>query len=257
MVATWLRAPEAIAAAASHFSPAWPQRIIQSMRTAIVTLASLGLFVVGSVGCMSAPQSQPRTFQTGDVTARPSVEALPSLDVAQTELTPEMRMAALLSAECLNLAPPVQPADMSTAALAAWSDQELKTWMQLKHGRAEAARKELDRAAEQNQRQRVMAGALVGLVYEDVARTLLALPVPSELSSEPEIAEMYVDLLRRQAAPYLLQAHQAYVACSGNAEQVDPLRHWSAFCGKREERLPTSGLDQLDLGATNARVVRK
>jgi hypothetical protein len=227
------------------------------MRTAILTLASLGL-LVASVGCASTSSSaHARTFQPGDSAGRPSVEALPSLDVAQTELTPEMRMAALLSAECLNLAPPVQPTDNSTAAIAAWSDQELKTWMREKHARAEAARRELDRAAEQNHRQRVMAGALVGLVYEDVARTLLRLPVPSELSSEPEIAAMYGELLRTQARPYLLQAHHAYVACSGNAEQLSPLHHWTQFCEQREERLPTSGLDEVGAGATNVSVVRK
>ena len=202
-------------------------------------------------------QGPTHTFQPGDATGQPAVEVLPSLDVAQTELTPEMRMAALLSAEALNLAAPTKPADDSTASIAAWSDQELKSWLREKHVRAEAARKELDRAAVQSQRQRVMAGALVGLVYEDVARTLLHLPVPRELASEPEIAELYRELLRNQASPYLLQAHQAYVACAGNAEQLQPLRHWSEFCETREERLPTTGLDQQSAGVTSVTVVRK
>lgn len=201
--------------------------------------------------------STPKHVSAGDATARPSIETLPSLDVARTKLTPEMRMASMLSAESLNLAPPSSPTDTSTATMAAWSDHELKTWMREKHLRAEAARKELDRAAVQNHRQRVMAGAMVGLVYEDVARTLLSLPVPTELSSEPEIAAMYIDLLRTQASPYLLQARQAYVACSGNAEQVDQLRHWASFCDQREQLLPTSALDQADARATSTRVVRR
>lgn len=149
-------------------------------------------------------------------------------------------MARLLSADSLNLAPPVNPRDTSTAAIAAWSDNELKSWMQAKNAAAEAARKELDLAAVQNQRQRIMAGAMVGLVYEDVARTLLTLPIPAELSAEPEIAAMYVDILRTQAGPYLQQARQAYTACAGNAEQMPTLRHWSQFCLTREEKLPVS-----------------
>jgi len=227
------------------------------MRTVLRSLASIGLLTT-AVGCMSSSSAgHVRTFQSGDALATPSLEALPSLDVAQSELTPEMRMASLLSAESLSLAPPVHPENMSTSAMAAWSDDGLKTWMREKHQRAEAARKELDRAAQQSHRQRVMAGALVGLVYEDVARTLLTLPVPSELSSEPEIAAMYVDLLRTQAGPYLVQAHQAYAACAGNAEQVDPLRHWTDFCNQREERLPTSGLDQPSTAVNDLRVVRR
>jgi hypothetical protein len=223
------------------------------MRSAVLGLVSLG--VVALSGC--AAQHQVVRAQPGDALARPSMEALPGLDVAQSELTPEMRMASLLSSESLLLTPPSAPRDDSTASISSWSDSELKTWLQEKHVRAEAARKELDRAAAQSHRQRVMAGAMVGLVYEDVARALLALPIPRELASEPEIAEMYVDLLKRQAAPYLLHAHQAYVACAGNAEQLSGLRHWSQFCEEREERLPTSGLDQPGAGATHVSVVRK
>lgn len=223
------------------------------MRSVVLALVSLGVASLG--GC--AAQHQVVRSQPGDAFSRPSMEVLPSLDVAQSELTPEMRMASLLSSESLLLAPPSGPRDDSTAAISDWSDSELKTWLQEKHVRAEAARKELDRAAQQNHRQRVMAGAMVGLVYEDLARTLLALPIPRELASEPEIAAMYVDLLKRQASPYLLHAHQAYVACAGNAEQVSGLHHWSQFCEQREERLPTSGLDQPGAGATQVSIVHK
>lgn len=202
------------------------------------------LVSIGLVGCMSSSPGSKRAYQEGDTTGKPRVEALPSLDVESTKLTAEMRMARLLSAESLNLAPPVRPRDTSTATIAEWSDHELKTWMQTKHASAEAARQELDRAAVQNQRQRIMAGAMVGLVYEDVARTLLTLPVPAELVAEPEIAAMYVDILRTQAGPYLLQARHAYTACAGNAEQMPSLRHWSEFCLSRENQLPASGLEQ-------------
>ncbi len=191
---------------------------------------------------MSSSSGPRHTYQNGDVTARPSLETLPSLDVDPATLSPEMRMARMLSAESLNLDPPRQPGDTSGAAYTAWSDQELKDWIGDKSRRAEAARQELDRAAEQNHRQRIMAGALVGLVYEDMARTLLSLPVPTELASEPEIAAMYVDLMRTQAAPYLVHSRQAYAACAGNAAQMPSLQHWSAFCTAREERLPSAQL---------------
>jgi hypothetical protein len=202
------------------------------------------LVSIGLVGCMSSSPGSKRAYQEGDATGKPRVEALPSLDIDASKLTAEMRMARLLSAESLNLAPPVQPRDTSSATYADWSDHELRAWMQSKHASAEAARQELDRAAVQNQRQRIMAGAMVGLVYEDVARALLTLPVPAELVSEPEIAAMYVDILRTQAGPYLLQARHAYTACAGNAEQLPALHHWSDFCLSRENQLPPSGLEQ-------------
>ena len=162
-------------------------------------------------------------------------------------------MAQMLSAECLNLAQPTIPSDLSSSTMSAWSQQELEGWMRHKHRRAQEARKQLDLAAAQTQRQRIMAGAILGLVYEDVARTLLALPVPVELITEPEIAAMYVDVLRGQAAPYLREARSAYNACAGNAEQLDRLAHWSEFCVGREELLPDMGLAS---GATEVRVVQ-
>jgi hypothetical protein len=206
--------------------------------------AGLALCALTTVGCAGAvARGKRHRYQEGDALGAPRVEALPSLDVAESTLTPEMRMARLLSAECLNLDPPTRPVETTSAAMEHWSDAELKAWMQHKHASAEAARKELDLAATQNHRQRIMAGAMVGLVYEDVARNLLALPTPSELSSEPDIAAMYVDLLRTQATPYLVQARQAYTACAGNAAQLSELRHWSDFCLSREEQLPALGLN--------------
>lgn len=181
------------------------------------------------------------------------MEALPSLDVSDEQLTAEMRMARLLSAESLNLAPPTRPHQANTETMERWSDEELKRWMQHKHSSAEAARRELDKAALQSPRQRIVAGAMVGLVYEDVARNLLSLPTPVELVSEPEIAAMYVDVLRHQATPYLVQARAAYAACAGNAVQVETLAHWSRFCESREELLPVLGAE-TSRGSTGTEV---
>lgn len=218
-----------------------------------LVLASLGL-----VACASSGATK-RIHQPGDATGQPSVEALPSLDVDAEQLTAEMRMARLLSAEALNLTPPERPHDLSSRSIDQWSEHELKVWLGRKQQSADAARVELDRAAVQSQRQRIMAGALVGLVYEDVARSMLSLPVPAELASEPEIAAMYGDVVRSQAAPYLLVSRQAYTACAGNAEQLQTLNHWADFCTSREERLPASGLEPSEQGAgkTTVQVVRR
>jgi hypothetical protein len=219
------------------------------LRTRIALATSL----LALLGCARGGQVAPRTYQEGDAQGSPRLEALPSLDVDSAKLTPEMRMAQMLSAECLNLAQPAVPTDLSSSTISAWSQQELESWMRHKHQRAQEARRQLDVAAAQNQRQRIMAGAMVGLVYEDVARTLLSLPVPVELISEPEIAAMYVDVLRGQAEPYLREARSAYSACAGNAEQLDRLAHWSEFCVGREELLPDTGVPS---GATQVRMVQ-
>lgn len=224
-------------------------------RVRVGGLRAVAWIAVLAVSACAGPGRQPRrTYQGGDALGAPRVEALPSLDVSADQLTPEMRMAQLLSAESLNLPPPPAPHDLSTAAVTAWSQGELEQWMRQKQRRADEARKQLDLAAAQNQRQRIMAGALVGLLYEDLARSLLKLPTPRELASEPAIAAMYGEVLRGQAAPYLRESALAYSACSGNAEQLAKLAHWSRFCEARKEQLP--GQEQLGSGQTRVEVVR-
>ena len=171
--------------------------------------------------------------------------AVPSLDVADSELSEQMRMARLLSAESLELPAPQVPVDKSAASLTRWSEHELKEWIGAKQKRAEQARAELDRAAVENHRQRIVAGALVGLVFEDVARSLLVLPVPSELEREPEIAAIFHELMVKQAEPYLMHARLAYAACAGNAQGLATMSHWSDFCSGREESLPQANLESV------------
>jgi hypothetical protein len=201
--------------------------------TAVISCA----LALSSSGCATATTKAPTRF-AGDARGRACVEALPSLDVADAELSDQMRMARMLSAESLELPVPAVPADHSASSLTRWSDHELKEWVSAKLKRAEAARAELDRAAVENHRQRILAGALVGLVYEDVARSLLVLPIPSELEREPEIAAIFRELMEKQAAPYLFHAHLAYAACAGNAAGLSAMSHWSDFCSAREESLP-------------------
>ncbi len=179
-----------------------------------------------------------KTVYVGDARGRASMEVLPSLDVPETDLTAEMRMARLLSAESLELLAPAAPGDRSSDELATWSDSALKEWLREKQRRAEAAREELDRAALQNHRQRIVAGALVGLVYEDVARALLLIPAPSELDSEPAVAAVFRELMAKQAAPFLTHAKLAYDACAGNALGLDSMGHWAEFCSARVDGLP-------------------
>jgi hypothetical protein len=212
------------------------------MRKGIATL----LVCLLGAGCASS-QAKKVAYYSGDAHGRASIEALPSLDVADSELTAEMRMARLLSAESLELPAPMAPGDRSAAELSAWSDRELKDWLTEKQRRAEAARAELDRAALQNHRQRILAGALVGLVYEDIARTLLVIPSPAELDSEPEVAAMFREVMAKQAAPFLMHAELAYTACAGNAAGLQAMAHWSDFCDARGERLPDSDLREAAL----------
>lgn len=210
--------------------------IILRMRTGIAALLVCSL----GAGCAGQAKQTASTVPAfaGDARGPASVETLPSLDVPDSTLTAEMRMARLLSTESLELPQPNAPKDRHAGPLADWSDSELKRWLEEKQRRAEAAREALDRAAVQNQRQRIIAGALVGLVYEDIARTLLRVPEPAELASEPEVSAVFREVMLKQSAPFLVHAELAYKACEGNARVLKGMVHWSTFCHTRATLLP-------------------
>src|SRR5687768_14542169 len=104
------------------------------MRWGIASIVSCALSV-GTVACASQANKGPR--YAGDPVGRATMEVLPSLDVVDDALTTEMRMARMLCAESLELAPPAVPSDTSAGQLSEWSEHQLKTWLQEKQRRAE------------------------------------------------------------------------------------------------------------------------
>lgn len=177
--------------------------------------------------------------EPGDPYAEPSMTALPSLDVPREELTERMRFGWTLAEESFQHPMPPPPPSGETADFQRWAEHELREWLERKSRTVEAARRELDQAAEESHRQRIVAGAIVGLMYEDVARALRDIPVPAEIQHEPEIAAIFRDVLAAQAAPYLEHARRAYNACHLNAEGgPESLAHWGRFCEARWEVLP-------------------
>lgn len=210
----------------------------------------LGIGVLTACGFVDP---KPRPVYGGYAEGRPSVEGLPATDVPDSHLTDEMRVARSLSSESMAIADPTPPVGRSAEEIEAWTDQVLTPWITAKTARASDAKAELDRAALQNHRQRIMAGALVGLVYEDVARVVASVPVPEDFHNEPEIAQMFREVMESHALPYISQAESAYAACAANAEQVPSMRHWSAYCEKRRTHMDAFFSERAD----NARIVAR
>ena len=179
----------------------------------------------------------------GEPSAPPTIASLPSLSVPFETLSEPMRQAWALTDEALALTPPPLPQDTSASSLERWSKAVFASWVGQKSAEVKEARHALDEAASQSPREQVLAGALAGLLGEDMGRALLAVPVPSDLEDEAAIAAAFRDISRFQASPYLEDARRAYRACAQNAEARvlrGSMARWRRYCEARGERLPAA-----------------
>jgi hypothetical protein len=199
------------------------------------TRAAFSLIVLAGCG---GPPLRAGPLNQGHVDTDPAMECLPDPDVADSAFTQHMRFGITLAQESFLVPPPEAPPEHEAANLQAWAESTLSPWLERKTHTVDAARRELDLAAEEDHRQRIIGGAIVGLMYEDVARVLRAIPAPDELEDEPEILDVYRQILESQARPFVTHAHRAYNACSLNARRPTGMRHWMRFCAGRRDRLP-------------------
>jgi hypothetical protein len=218
--------------------------------------ASLLISIVVTAACGGGVPMRAGPLDPGDSDNDPSMECLPDPDVTEEAFTRRMRFGWTLAEESFLVPPPEAPHDQTAQNLELWSDEVLAPWLERKTHTVEAARRELDHAAEENHRQRIIGGAIVGLMYEDVARALRAIPAPEELESEPEIRDIFHQILRGQARPFLEHSRRAYNACAQNAIQPESMRHWSRFCAARQDRLPPSETEpRAPSGETTVEVI--
>jgi hypothetical protein len=222
------------------------------MRLSLVPAALVALASV-SLGCGGAAM-RPDPFR-GRAEGPPSMQCLPEPDVVDAALTEHMRRGLALAEASFTFAPPSPPASRAAGDLTEWSSGPLRAWLGQKTSAVTAARRELDLAAEESHRQRILGGAVVGLMYEDVARVLRAVPAPVDLDEEPEILDIYRNLVRSQARPFLELSRAAYRACSLNADHPEGMRHFATFCRERLDQLPEP--DAPRAGQTEVEVVRE
>jgi hypothetical protein len=224
---------------------------------ALLVLLALSLSIA-TEGCGGGGFQQVRgqdgPLNEGIPQARPSMECLPDADQPFDSFTDRFRQGHELATASFEMEPPAHPPDQEAINLTAWSEQVLGPWLRRRTHAVEEARRLLDEAAEESHRQRIMGGAIVGLMYEDVARVLRSIPAPAELDDEPEIQEIYQQILQSQARPFLEHARRAYYACARNAIRPNSMRQWSSFCQIRRDRLPERRRAPAAVGTSHTEV---
>ncbi len=204
------------------------------MRSLHLTLLAFSIATLAP-GCAGLRPSPSRT--AANIECAGGLECLPDDGPVRSGQTPRMARGRSLAATSFEMPPPPSPnAPGSTGIVDFWDS--LDRWIERRADAVEAARLQLDEAAEENHRQRIVGGAIVGLMYEDVARELSEIPAPRELDTEPEIQHVYRATLDGRARTFVERARRAYSACAQNAVAPDDMRGWSYFCAAREDALP-------------------
>lgn len=214
-------------------------------RAALVALT--GIALVSACGGAPPPPPPP----PGDIAGAPSLASLP---LPEAELTPLLGEACALASSAFALASPTPPAETASfSEVQAYMSGPLAAWSEEKRGHIERARELLDNRATQGGEARVAAAAMLALLYEDLARGQLAVPVPQAfVESDPEAAGVFRYVVESAAQSSLDLARRAYQACTSHAQAVDALHGWARFCSERRARLP---LTQRDMHAGGGTVV--
>jgi hypothetical protein len=187
-------------------------------------------------GAQTEVVSSRDSLSNGDPTAPPSLRALP--DVAKGRASERVQLGMSLARQVLETRLPEPPTDHSYQRLQLWIDQDVVPWVSARRESVEETRFQfgLDHGASSDER--VVANAVLGLLQEDTALSLANIPSPAELDTEPEVGEMFRDLVRTQSQPFQSAAASEYHECATNAyEEGREFQRWAVFCHTRFDRL--------------------
>ena len=208
--------------------------------------SSLALVCVAGCAAQSAaPAEQSVEYSGGDADAPPNLAALPDLPNGASGDTPRTHQGLLIARQTLDAALPEPPGDRSYASLQHWVETDVVAWIAKRRSQTRATRDRFLLEGEPSDSELVVSHAVVGLIDEDTALALARLPAPSELDSEPEIAAMYRDVVRAQAAGFSTSAVMEFRDCANTAYRgPEDMRAWARFCHARFDRLQSEARDQ-------------
>jgi hypothetical protein len=172
----------------------------------------------------------------GDPAAPPGFAALP--DIAHSQRSSRIEQGLSLARQLLATPLPAPPDDRHYAILQAWIDERVAPWVSARREGVDETRFQFGLQTQHSEPAAVVARGVVGLLEENTALELAQIPSPSELETEPEIAEMFRELVDTQAKPFRHAAVSEYRKCSELGSDGDSdAKRWGEFCRARFRRL--------------------
>lgn len=197
-------------------------------------LGGLGLLACGAarpeVGVSAAALSR------GDADGPPAFASLP--DLAASQQSPRLQQGFSLARQVLANGLPTPPDDRRYGQLQAWIDGTVAPWIAARREAVDDARFQFAVEEGAPSTEAAIARGVLGLLQENTALELTHIPSPAELDTEPEIAEMFHELVATQAKPFVYSAMAEYRKCAElAAAEGGELARWARFCAARHEHL--------------------
>ena len=210
----------------------------QSALHALAAIAGCALLLGCGAGSHPAGARELEGGAPGDPEAQPSLAALPEMPQGATCNTVRTHQGLLVARETFDAALPPPPADRSYTSLQHWVDTAVVAWLERRRQQTDATRDRFLLEGAPNPSERAVSHAVIGLIHEDTALSLLRIPAPSELDSEPEIAQMYREIVQTQADTFTTSALIEFRDCANDAYRgPEDMRVWAEFCHARFDRL--------------------
>jgi hypothetical protein len=198
------------------------------------SLAALGAFACASSSTEVGVQTA--ALHSGDPNGPPAFASLP--DVPAAGESPRTQQGLSLARQVFANVLPEAPDDRRYSALQAWIDQTVVAWIAARREAVDETRFQfaVDKGASATEQ--VIARGVLGLLQESTALELTHIPSPAELDTEPDIADIFRDLVTTQAEPFRRAALAEYQRCARlAAAEGGGVRPWARFCSARYHKL--------------------
>lgn len=188
----------------------------------------------------------------GRAHAAPTLGSLPAIPEGSSAATACTRHGILAAREVLDRKLPAPPPDRRHRVLQAWVNNEVAAWMRARQRAVEDAAYEFQVGGAPTIAETIVQRATIGLLHEDTATAIAALPAPAELTEEPAAAAVFAEVMHAHAKPFLSAALVEFRECSDLAfDGPEDMRHWARYCQIRFARMRAlvTGTEAAEAGA--------
>jgi len=197
------------------------------------------LLIVALAGCGAAA---PEVAQPDGVhlSCHGGLECLPDDEPRVVQGSWRMRRGFMRARAALSAVPPPRPEELDSFGVRAyWANFD--EWLAHLRDRIDAAHDDLDEAAFEDRRQRIVSEAVLGLIYEEAAREIASLPVPQRIGDDPVDPDRHAQRLERHARRFRERAQASYRECAQRGLEPVDMQERSRFCVARGQQLEVAG----------------